>query len=521
MLTTARRLTVALLIVLLFVTVALGPLSAETKPDPDTRIRFEGGGGQCFGLDKLYRLEGECKRVVGRGGPGDIDSTGKLVNPAQYVADGVIAENAKLTIKFQGDAMTWSYMDPTRHLSCGPYKLHFTVKVNGNPLAKGFDVTYCDDAGPPVDSVTLDVPIQHLRFASKGLDSSPEPASQTNVVELSGPGLDSPLNPECGDHGGCGLYEVYIDFEAVAPVVFVHGMNSGPEAFDEFARPFAGARMGYEAVRLRDGSIRGIGAVILKSEVERTAREFGSNYVHIVSHSKGGLWSRALLDQALPQNLGVYSLTTLDTPHHGSVGADFKMAYRQAGKLQVIAQPELGLGLFGEYTPSVDDLTVQAVEAFNKTWVRPETTSVNGNNNTIRYVAHSADANLNGNIDPLSHLGIIETNECGPWPYVWPACKKLYSIMQTYRQVDMIRVPAGVVFPWTNVFHIVPATPPWPLNDFIVTVPSANYPGFTPAFGTNPANNFWHRNHATILDFEVGEFVRRTINVKEESKLRR
>jgi hypothetical protein len=52
-------------------------------------------------------------------------------------------------------------------------------------------------------------------------------------------------------------------------------------------------------------------------------------------------------------------------------------------------------------------------------------------------------------------------------------------------------------------------------------VPSANYPGFTPAFGTNPANNFWHRNHATILDFEVGEFVRRTINVNEESRLRR
>ena len=70
--------------------------------------------------------------------------------------------------------------------------------------------------------------------------------------------------------------------------------------------------------------------VLLAAALPAVAAKFGAMHAHVIAHSKGGLDTRdalaRLLQATTPSGLsvlGVLSLTTLSTPHHGSVGADY------------------------------------------------------------------------------------------------------------------------------------------------------------------------------------------------------
>ena len=66
-------------------------------------------------------------------------------------------------------------------------------------------------------------------------------------------------------------------------------------------------------------------AELLGVFIPALAAEFGAKHAHLVAHSKGGLDVREFLASTIPPNFGVLSLTTLSTPHHGSVGADYAL----------------------------------------------------------------------------------------------------------------------------------------------------------------------------------------------------
>jgi triacylglycerol esterase/lipase EstA (alpha/beta hydrolase family) len=57
--------------------------------------------------------------------------------------------------------------------------------------------------------------------------------------------------------------------------------------------------------------------------VAKIAAKFGSRHVHIVTNSKGGLFTREFLTENGSRNpnvqTGVISVTTLETPHHGDL----------------------------------------------------------------------------------------------------------------------------------------------------------------------------------------------------------
>ena len=59
-------------------------------------------------------------------------------------------------------------------------------------------------------------------------------------------------------------------------------------------------------------------AVFLKNRVEEILRETGASKLNIIAHSKGGLEARYMIS-ALNADDKVASLTTIATPHHGSV----------------------------------------------------------------------------------------------------------------------------------------------------------------------------------------------------------
>ncbi len=85
--------------------------------------------------------------------------------------------------------------------------------------------------------------------------------------------------------------------------------------------------------------------------------------VQMVGHNKGGLYIRRYLTE-LPDNFAVYSATTLETPHHGSYGADVVVNSRKYFGLLVLRNPYLIAGWFVPLT-GTQDLTVDEVERFN------------------------------------------------------------------------------------------------------------------------------------------------------------
>jgi hypothetical protein len=91
----------------------------------------------------------------------------------------------------------------------------------------------------------------------------------------------------------------------------------------------------------------------LRTRVPAIAERFGSETIHFVTHSKGGLDTRGFLSsivsgkipvrvgtmsgQPVMQDLEARSLVTLDTPHRGSVLAKYGVEGRQLGWLQATA----------------------------------------------------------------------------------------------------------------------------------------------------------------------------------------
>lgn len=87
-------------------------------------------------------------------------------------------------------------------------------------------------------------------------------------------------------------------------------------------------------------------------------REVGDEPVHLVGHSMGGLDSRYMISR-LDMARQVLSLTTLGTPHRGTVFADWAV-----NRLERLVKPVLGF--LGVPTQGFYDLTTEACRRFNE-----------------------------------------------------------------------------------------------------------------------------------------------------------
>ncbi len=174
---------------------------------------------------------------------------------------------------------------------------------------------------------------------------------------------------------GCDRWAVTIDwigikYEASSPVVMVHGIRSSGEAFGYFK-----AGIEAELVMANDLSIslvepiaptpippgcpdipynRSITAHVdqLWRLIPAIAERFGSESLHFVAHSKGGLDTRGFLFRTKSSPIAIQvgtmgghpvrqdfegrSLITLDTPHAGSVLAQYGVEARQLTAEQAV-----------------------------------------------------------------------------------------------------------------------------------------------------------------------------------------
>lgn len=247
-----------------------------------------------------------------------------------------------------------------------------------------------------------------------------------------------------------------LSFDAMAPVLLFHGILAGPnlpqspapggdvviprtdwfESFlyppsnantsssNWFKSPFVAAKvpvisLSYNDVPLgpRPVTLNGQRR-ILPGTIDSTSgpaaaaaeamRDFGAKYCHFVGHSGGGLWARrVLLEQnkqlnEQPANLRTFralSLTTIASPHFGSLNADYRvmMDPRRRGTVepginqtpteQILSNDRL-------WSDLMYDLRTADAREFTTQNPNPPTARIENRSHTIRYSAIWADANL-------------------------------------------------------------------------------------------------------------------------------
>ena len=180
----------------------------------------------------------------------------------------------------------------------------------------------------------------------------------------------------------------------------IHGIRSNSEWFDRFVTPFNDAKLSSAVLSFPSDQMINFGRTGLGPLILAATGRFGAKHVHIVAHSKGGLWTREFLFSGLTKDsagnnpIGVFSVHTLDTPHHGSVGADISFAARKGANVDYL------FGVNGPIAPDgttatrvalslsqqneIDDLMVLKMFEYNKqhpTGSLPGATVVDGRKN--------------------------------------------------------------------------------------------------------------------------------------------
>jgi triacylglycerol lipase len=105
------------------------------------------------------------------------------------------------------------------------------------------------------------------------------------------------------------------------------------------------------------GSVQERGNDLMKYLTDPTNTDVSGQPVHLIAHSMGGLDARYMISQ-LGMADRVLTLTTIDTPHHGSPIADLVVAGTDPA-LRLFVQ-QLGVDLAG-----INDLTTTACAEFN------------------------------------------------------------------------------------------------------------------------------------------------------------
>lgn len=509
-----------------------GDACPDSKPNPN-RVTFTHiGGGSCgedcretFAVPEIRKFF--ITTVVGPGfGPSVRKVPGRT---GGYLADsvlnsnlGVVSRNATLRIRRK-----WHTGQPKP----GFGTQQISLRLNGWPVDSVKFV-----AGEDVEEEYCKTfPIHRLVFAERLASGTTEPGENEMTIT--------------GDGTGCNWCGVSIEveelsFEAMPPVVLVHGFNSSALAFAPVMRRYDAAPRFYcevdpknlkTAERSTNGFLTPLleagvpfdcfsasvdssstieeGGKALADNIKRIAGAFGRRFVHVIAHSKGGLWAREalmLLEGVSPgqppmaarlDRIGVLSVTTLDTPHHGSLLAGLLAQETNAQILAALS--EVGGGgllnsLVAARTAAIirerggyDDLTPEGVGLASQ-WQREALTNLitNGSTLTIRLeesrldevkyrtklFSVSADPDVNGNrtLDSGEAAGLpkVDLFAVGGavfefWAHTYQILRRFASFTSTSSLVLVEGIPV-----WQVEVHFIPNAGR-PENDVIVPVDSS------------------------------------------------
>lgn len=281
------------------------------REETDTRfIADQGTGldtGCTFRSDGPLMIKLEIKRYVG-----PVGADGMLIDPSGMIARGLISAKAHIRLP------AWD------------------VDVNGAPgyppevdrvFFNGHDLGTLTGDNQIWKLNEFDVPIAWVKFPSAAsVGSSPIPA--VNIIQIDIDEASYPYENWCTS-----IDWIEIEFSAIAPIFLVHGTNAQSDSWNPNFTAFfgaSGAPWSNDINLLPNGSILGNG-ILLADRLVALAASFGAKKCHIIAHSKGGLDTRAYLNNNYdPDQLAVLSVYTLSTPHHGTIVSDIIVAKRAA-----------------------------------------------------------------------------------------------------------------------------------------------------------------------------------------------
>jgi hypothetical protein len=196
----------------------------------------------------------------------------------------------------------------------------------------------------------IELPIRYLRFAMRSGQRNASPIPGRNNVRAVFQVASGSICNSCAVSVSLGK----LTFTALAPYMLVHGRVSSPAWFaGGFENAFRSRGVGYKTVGIATGEKSDPGSYpvldnvslpdsgrALRAHAEIMAREFGVKRVHVVAHSKGGLWSRAMIDSSngTSPEVGVYSITSVTSPHRGSVLADISVAAQRLSRFRALRE---------------------------------------------------------------------------------------------------------------------------------------------------------------------------------------
>ena len=439
-------------------------------------------------------------RVVGPGTASEFNADGtlKAANWDLYVKNGVLSPYAFLQLSPE------TVVETTVPTTIGIY-------VNGYYLQNVPNASlFSPGAG---QFVCVQISTQYLKFAQFVPGQAPTPAVNTFgfTADLYLQNFfDSVLS------SGVGLGT--LTFKALAPIILVHGINADGSWFtaNSFTTPFDDAKVPYSIANFAPANIADSGAALVLL-IPSLAQQFGVSKIHIVAHSKGGIWSRYFLANGpistnlyalpTPTNFGVLSLTTLDTPNNGSILADAVTGLIDVSTLLAAeAGPEASIALYAAlelgspYLDQITDLTRSAVEGENRELGDTPNSfqDVDGTVYNIFYRAVAADADI-GDKTNASGSRYVDSTDCAGM-----------SIAGIQLNVNICQVLYWLMGNEDNFYGTasVPAlgcgssSPGFDCNDLVVTQSSAsvlNYGGSPLSFPIVVLNPI-RKNHSTVGD---------------------
>ncbi len=550
--------------------VAVGPDECESG--------HENGSGRC-GKPLIVEID----RVVGRGRGGtDVvgsgSNMGSLINPNPLITNKILAPRACVLVDVSASSVDNVPNAPAASVTLlmngrtiGSVSVPAGLASQQLDLSFWFDATYLrfgtrrmvDGQASRSDEAILPAPGQN-RFEAVVTYAGGVPAAQTVSVFLKSVSFEakSPILLQHGIQGCNDYFTKKFRYNGGSPVVdarvsrLLESIGAGYSfpgstyaplpvlGLSPCTLPNALAGPNIDPISLGGGLAHTIpgGGAFLASEINQTARSFGASTVHIIAHSKGGLWSRhalgymqsieyAAAGAAEPSPIMrsrrspvIATITTIDTPHHGSAASDVNLfLYALQTRFKSSLIPNFGAIIrdirMNKLPRNAEafDLAPGAVQQFNSHQSALRRVVVDRHAKTVgtAFYSISADADVNqdgifGVEDGFNMLGNY-TPDIPSGGDSGIATDVLYSLMAFDRSGNPFSVLPCDSYGASNVNWNVLCTsgvpalgiaPKFAKNDLIVTRASARHPEFQELFG------LW-KNHSTAGEcLRMAEAVR-------------
>jgi len=452
-----------------------------------------------------FRSEGSLKfsvaitRYVGL-----TNGEGKLTNPQGLVNNGVIRPTITLTMPaYDVDYSTVTFPpdQPERD------RVLFNGEYIGDLGAEG----YLTGENNRWRMNTIEVPVSAVKFAQRDPNGGP-PTPGLNEIEILIDQGNIANNKE--------LWCTSIDWaalkvKALYPVVMLHGNGESGAFWNRmgFTGPFVSAGIPIDISVSNGTHFIATNAAQLATKIPEIAQKFGVKHLHFVAHSKGGLDSRAYIKQIPANTLAILSVTTLSTPHHGSVLADYvdnargASAWHSEDTVRTAAIQRFG----GEFDEGRENLTTYFVAGFNqKNLPLPTSFTVDGETTPVKYFSWGADANADDSMsifgNPTITMDELQKTDYADGGYftekgATTVYRIVYYVASTYWDV---RIVSGKKVKIVREVQNATVQP----NDMLVSLSSSRLPQYIPMTDMK-------RNHATIADEGMAQLVLQLIKTTQ------